>query len=490
MSEVVVVGSFIAQPGKEAEGAEAFRALVEPTHDEDGCILYALHHGTDDPRRLAFVERWSSRESSTPTCPAPTSRTCSPASRSCSATAPTSSSTRRSRAARRRRARSPRTPGTEPGRRSVARAREDAGQVLAAPTPSLRYAFCRWLSTVRTDITRRSAIWRLLAPPAASSAISRSRDVSSEASGAANIVGGRASSHSPSQRAARPAAARALAARPASRSAAAAASAASAATSRASSAAKRSATCSSAAPSRAASAAACAPRSRRTARRRAPRAPRGRARRRRIAEPAERVQGAGRVRVLAAVLGQRRRLTRVVARRRELAARRRAPGSAELDLDREALVAERRALELGDHGACRTRLPRLRRGLGDGSEGEGEHADAVALAQQGGALAAVAKRGLHAPPRQPDQAEDVRLDRRARRRRAREQVAVGALGERRRLDEPAGDPQRHRAHAEQHDLGGRALLAVRARERQRFLGERERLVDAPRGEQRLDAPRA
>ena len=62
MSEVVVVGSFKAQPGKEAEAVEAFRALVDPTHREEGCILYALHQGSDDPSRLAFVERWASRE--------------------------------------------------------------------------------------------------------------------------------------------------------------------------------------------------------------------------------------------------------------------------------------------------------------------------------------------------------------------------------------------------------------------------------------------
>ena len=57
----MVVGSFIAREGKEEEAAEAFRALVEPTHAEDGCVLYALHQGADDPRRLAFVERWASR---------------------------------------------------------------------------------------------------------------------------------------------------------------------------------------------------------------------------------------------------------------------------------------------------------------------------------------------------------------------------------------------------------------------------------------------
>jgi quinol monooxygenase YgiN len=42
MSEIVVVGSFTAQAGKEADALEAFKALVEPTHGEEGCILYAL----------------------------------------------------------------------------------------------------------------------------------------------------------------------------------------------------------------------------------------------------------------------------------------------------------------------------------------------------------------------------------------------------------------------------------------------------------------
>jgi quinol monooxygenase YgiN len=62
MPEVVVVGSFNARPGKEADAVEAFKALVEPTHREEGCVLYALHQGADDPRRLAFIERWASRE--------------------------------------------------------------------------------------------------------------------------------------------------------------------------------------------------------------------------------------------------------------------------------------------------------------------------------------------------------------------------------------------------------------------------------------------
>jgi quinol monooxygenase YgiN len=63
MSEVVVVGSFTAKAGMEQEAAAAFEALVQPTHDEQGCILYALHRGAQDPGRLAFVERWESAES-------------------------------------------------------------------------------------------------------------------------------------------------------------------------------------------------------------------------------------------------------------------------------------------------------------------------------------------------------------------------------------------------------------------------------------------
>src|SRR4051794_5137537 len=62
MSEVIVIGSFTAEPGKEVEALEAFKALVEPSHAEEGCILYALHRGAEDPRRLAFVHRWASRE--------------------------------------------------------------------------------------------------------------------------------------------------------------------------------------------------------------------------------------------------------------------------------------------------------------------------------------------------------------------------------------------------------------------------------------------
>jgi quinol monooxygenase YgiN len=62
MSEIVVVGSLTAKPGREDEVEQALGNLVAPTHAEAGCVLYALHRGVDDPARFAFVERWESRD--------------------------------------------------------------------------------------------------------------------------------------------------------------------------------------------------------------------------------------------------------------------------------------------------------------------------------------------------------------------------------------------------------------------------------------------
>jgi len=62
MPEVVVVATMTAKPGREADLDAALRGLVEPTHEEDGCIRYALHRALDDPARMIIVERWRSRE--------------------------------------------------------------------------------------------------------------------------------------------------------------------------------------------------------------------------------------------------------------------------------------------------------------------------------------------------------------------------------------------------------------------------------------------
>ena len=61
MAEIVVVGSLKSKPGKEQDTRQALLNVVAPPHAEDGCIVYALHQGVDDPTRFAFVERWTSK---------------------------------------------------------------------------------------------------------------------------------------------------------------------------------------------------------------------------------------------------------------------------------------------------------------------------------------------------------------------------------------------------------------------------------------------
>jgi quinol monooxygenase YgiN len=62
MSEVTVLVTLTARPGKESAGEAFLSDLLAPTHEEAGCLLYALHRAVDDPQRIAFVERWESRE--------------------------------------------------------------------------------------------------------------------------------------------------------------------------------------------------------------------------------------------------------------------------------------------------------------------------------------------------------------------------------------------------------------------------------------------
>lgn len=61
MPEIIVIATLTAQEGKEADGAQFLSQLLAPTHEDDGCLLYALHRGAENSRKFAFVERWASR---------------------------------------------------------------------------------------------------------------------------------------------------------------------------------------------------------------------------------------------------------------------------------------------------------------------------------------------------------------------------------------------------------------------------------------------
>jgi quinol monooxygenase YgiN len=62
MAEVVVVATLVAKPDSEDEVGEMLAASIPDVHEEDGCILYALHRGAQDPATFVFVERWASAD--------------------------------------------------------------------------------------------------------------------------------------------------------------------------------------------------------------------------------------------------------------------------------------------------------------------------------------------------------------------------------------------------------------------------------------------
>ena len=108
--------------------------------------------------------------------------------------------------------------------------------------------------------------------------------------------------------------------------------------------------------------------------------PLGELRERRARRPPGRRAGRARaapdgVGVLAARAARRRpRPGRAPARARARRRRRGAPGVRQPELGGEALVPERRAVQLRDRGARRAGVARLRRGLGDAGERERQHA--------------------------------------------------------------------------------------------------------------------
>ena len=60
---VALVVAMHAKPGQELLLQAELTALVRPTRNEEGCLLYDLHRSTDVPGDFLFYEIWSSRES-------------------------------------------------------------------------------------------------------------------------------------------------------------------------------------------------------------------------------------------------------------------------------------------------------------------------------------------------------------------------------------------------------------------------------------------
>lgn len=62
MDKPLTLVAFIrAKPGAEEELGKRLRALVEPTHQEPGCVNYDLHRSNDDPALWMLFENWRSQ---------------------------------------------------------------------------------------------------------------------------------------------------------------------------------------------------------------------------------------------------------------------------------------------------------------------------------------------------------------------------------------------------------------------------------------------
>ncbi|MCW2681038.1 MAG: putative monooxygenase [Frankiales bacterium] len=61
MSEVVGVVHVRAAEGRVDEVVTAFTTCLIKTHEEEGCLTYALHRDASDPNHLVLVERWRSQ---------------------------------------------------------------------------------------------------------------------------------------------------------------------------------------------------------------------------------------------------------------------------------------------------------------------------------------------------------------------------------------------------------------------------------------------
>ncbi len=59
---VALVVMMHAKPGQELLLQAELTALVRPTRNEEGCLLYDLHRSTDVPGDFLFYEIWASRE--------------------------------------------------------------------------------------------------------------------------------------------------------------------------------------------------------------------------------------------------------------------------------------------------------------------------------------------------------------------------------------------------------------------------------------------
>ncbi|MCG3204740.1 MAG: hypothetical protein KCHDKBKB_01456 [Elusimicrobia bacterium] len=62
MNTVPVVAVIRSKNGKEADLEKMLKELVAATHQEKGCVLYALHKTPAESHTFVFIEKWRSQK--------------------------------------------------------------------------------------------------------------------------------------------------------------------------------------------------------------------------------------------------------------------------------------------------------------------------------------------------------------------------------------------------------------------------------------------
>jgi len=61
-SDLIVIASAKAKPGKEAELKRALLDAASPTRKQPGCVSFSLYHSVEDPTTIVGFERWASEK--------------------------------------------------------------------------------------------------------------------------------------------------------------------------------------------------------------------------------------------------------------------------------------------------------------------------------------------------------------------------------------------------------------------------------------------
>ncbi len=59
---LIVIAKFRAKPDKRLQMVDMVKGLLEPSRNEEGCIVYEFLQDPFDPDSFTFYERWRSRE--------------------------------------------------------------------------------------------------------------------------------------------------------------------------------------------------------------------------------------------------------------------------------------------------------------------------------------------------------------------------------------------------------------------------------------------